>query len=77
MSKRAPLELKTGKMYHSQGSIEHRAQVMLYSLMLAERYRCPEPSGLLFYIKPGLAQENVKSSGHVQGIPVLPHEIRG
>ena len=26
---RVPLELKTGKMYHKQGTIEHRAQVVI------------------------------------------------
>ncbi|KAL5457050.1 hypothetical protein EMCRGX_G034285 [Ephydatia muelleri] len=75
-TKRVPLELKTGKMYNSRGSVEHRAQVMLYSLMLGDRHGCPVPSGLLFYIKACQSQEGVKT-GHMQGIPVLPHEMRG
>jgi hypothetical protein len=34
----APLEYKTGKLSAEQGSLPHRAQVMLYSLMMGDRY---------------------------------------
>ena len=34
-SRRVPLELKTGKMYRKQGTVEHRAQV-LYLLLYTE-----------------------------------------
>lgn len=30
VTKRMPLELKTGKMHYSQGTNEHRAQVCMY-----------------------------------------------
>ncbi|RVE74639.1 hypothetical protein OJAV_G00024120 [Oryzias javanicus] len=43
-----PLELKTGK---ESNSIEHRSQVILYTLMSMERYN-PE-AGLLLYLKTG------------------------
>ncbi|XP_054892940.1 DNA replication ATP-dependent helicase/nuclease DNA2 isoform X3 [Poeciliopsis prolifica] len=43
-----PLELKTGR---ESNSIEHRSQVMLYTLMSMERYS-PE-IGLLLYLKTG------------------------
>ncbi|MEQ2264568.1 hypothetical protein XENORESO_012835 [Xenotaenia resolanae] len=43
-----PLELKTGR---ESNSIEHRSQVILYSLMSMERYR-PD-IGLLLYLKTG------------------------
>ena len=33
LSYHVPLELKTGKMYHKQGSIDHRAQVCLFVCM--------------------------------------------
>ncbi|XP_072236496.1 DNA replication ATP-dependent helicase/nuclease DNA2 [Leuresthes tenuis] len=46
--KTLPLELKTGK---ETNSIEHRSQVMLYTLMSMERYN-PE-AGLLLYLKTG------------------------
>lgn len=74
-AKCAPLELKTGKMYNARGSIEHRAQVLLYSLMLGDRYGYQVPTALLFYVKAGLTQEGVKT-GHMQGIPVLAQEMR-
>ena len=42
-----PFEIKTG----SYESIEHRAQVLLYTLMMSERYNANVISGLLFYLK--------------------------
>ena len=43
-------------------------QVSLYTLMLGERYGMQTSrGGLLFYLK----------GGHMQGLPTLPHEIRG
>ncbi|KAM9325013.1 DNA replication ATP-dependent helicase/nuclease DNA2 [Gastrophryne carolinensis] len=44
-----PLELKTGK---ESNSIEHRSQVILYTLLSQERRDDPE-SGLLLYLKTG------------------------
>jgi DNA replication ATP-dependent helicase Dna2 len=41
-----PLELKTGR---STQVMEHRAQTILYTLLMEERYRTPVPSGLLYY----------------------------
>ncbi|KAK6746632.1 hypothetical protein RB195_000107 [Necator americanus] len=49
-----PLELKTGK---SGQSIEHAAQVMLYSLMLSSRYKQPIGGGILLYLKDGISRE--------------------
>ncbi|XP_035516022.1 DNA replication ATP-dependent helicase/nuclease DNA2-like [Morone saxatilis] len=46
--KTVPLELKTGK---ESNSIEHRSQVILYTLMSLERYN-PE-AGFLLYLKTG------------------------
>ncbi|XP_053281949.1 DNA replication ATP-dependent helicase/nuclease DNA2 [Pleuronectes platessa] len=46
--KTLPLELKTGR---ESNSIEHRSQVILYTLMSKERYN-PE-AGLLLYLKTG------------------------
>ncbi|KAM5140441.1 DNA replication ATP-dependent helicase/nuclease DNA2 [Mantella aurantiaca] len=47
--KTMPLELKTGK---ESNSIEHRSQVILYTLLSQERREDPE-SGLLLYLKSG------------------------
>lgn len=41
-----PLELKTGR---STQVMEHRAQTILYTLLMEERYGTPVPSGLLYY----------------------------
>uniref|UniRef100_I3KK41 DNA replication ATP-dependent helicase/nuclease n=1 Tax=Oreochromis niloticus TaxID=8128 RepID=I3KK41_ORENI len=46
--KTIPLELKTGR---ESNSIEHRSQVILYTLMTSERYN-PE-AGFLLYLKTG------------------------
>ena len=40
------LEIKTGK-HHS---IEHRGQVMIYSLLIIERYKNANPDNILLYI---------------------------
>ncbi|KAJ6501059.1 AAA domain-containing protein [Mycena vitilis] len=41
-----PFEIKTGR---PVAGLEHRAQTMLYTLLLEERYGTEVPSGLLFY----------------------------
>lgn len=45
-----PFELKTGQ---STTSVAHRAQTLLYTLLLFDRYRRPIDYGLLFYISTG------------------------
>ncbi|XP_048060691.1 DNA replication ATP-dependent helicase/nuclease DNA2 isoform X2 [Megalobrama amblycephala] len=47
-----PLELKTGK---ESNSIEHRSQVILYTLMSSAR-RCDPEAGFLVYLKTGSLQ---------------------
>ncbi|KAK3727809.1 hypothetical protein QZH41_008231, partial [Actinostola sp. cb2023] len=61
-----PLELKTGKLLSKLGSVDHRAQVILYTLLLSDRHRHPVDSGVLYYMK----------STHMIGIPALVHEKR-
>ncbi len=63
----APLEVKTGKMFRPQGSIEHRAQVNLYSLMMGDGCYGDVPGGMLYYMK----------TGHMHGMPIRPHDRRG
>ncbi|KAG8903622.1 Tripartite DNA replication factor [Tulasnella sp. 403] len=41
-----PFEIKTGR---TNGGVEHRAQTMLYTLLMADRYRMDVPAGLLYY----------------------------
>ena len=62
-----PFELKTGRMWSRMGTVEHRAQVILYALMMEERYKEEVPGGLLHYLR----------DGHMQGVPAFPQEKRG
>ena len=53
-------------MQYFLGSVEHRAQVILYSLMMMERYDNTLDTGLLLYLK----------TGHMLGVPAYMHEKR-
>lgn len=61
-----PLELKTGR---ASTGLEHRAQTMLYTLLLSERYGVPVTDGLLFYTQ--------KEDGEVIRVPRGWHEVKG
>jgi CRISPR/Cas system-associated exonuclease Cas4 (RecB family) len=54
----AALELKTGR----QNPQEHQAQVMLYSLLMSQRYGVDVDSGLLLYLSLNL--QDMRSVGH-------------
>ncbi|PCH37109.1 hypothetical protein WOLCODRAFT_83460, partial [Wolfiporia cocos MD-104 SS10] len=58
-----PLEIKTGR---ATSGMEHRAQTMLYTLLMAERYSAPVPSGLLYYTR----------SDEVIRVPAVRNEVR-
>ncbi|KAL3613640.1 hypothetical protein CASFOL_041714 [Castilleja foliolosa] len=45
-----PLEFKTGKATSGQSAMEHNAQVMLYTLLMSERYMMNIEHGLLYYL---------------------------
>ncbi|KAG6852485.1 hypothetical protein C0991_011583 [Blastosporella zonata] len=59
-----PLEIKTGR---ATAGMEHRAQTMLYTLLVTERYGVEVPSGLLYYTQ----------SEEVTRVPASRNEIRG
>ncbi|KAH9482370.1 DNA replication ATP-dependent helicase/nuclease DNA2 [Psilocybe cubensis] len=61
-----PLELKTGRILASMG---HRAQTMLYTILLSERYGTHVQDGLLFYSQ--------SENGEIVRIPRGRNEIRG
>lgn len=61
-----PLELKTGKLSSELGSVEHRAQVILYSMFMMDRYPSTMDTSLLLYLK----------AGHMLGVPAYCHEKR-
>ncbi|KAJ3575988.1 hypothetical protein NP233_g746 [Leucocoprinus birnbaumii] len=59
-----PFEIKTGR---SVAGMEHRAQTMLYTLLVAERYHQEVDAGLLYYTQK---EEVVR-------VPVVRNELRG
>ena len=48
------------------GSVEHRAQVTVYCLLMGEKYQQPIDNGLLYYFK----------TNHMQQIPMPAQEKR-
>ncbi|KAJ9680403.1 hypothetical protein PVL29_019664 [Vitis rotundifolia] len=62
-----PLEFKTGKGTKGQSAMEHTAQVILYTLLMSERYLKPIDSGLLYYL----------NTDHTQGIAVKRSDLVG
>ncbi|GAA0147626.1 RNA helicase [Lithospermum erythrorhizon] len=65
--KMMPLEFKTGKATRGQSSMEHSAQVMLYTLLMSERYKETIDCGLLYYLQ----------TDQTQGISVKRSDIIG
>ncbi|XP_022924798.1 DNA replication ATP-dependent helicase/nuclease DNA2 isoform X1 [Cucurbita moschata] len=62
-----PLEFKTGKVPAGQSSMEHCAQVILYTLLMSERYQKHVGYGLLYYLQ----------SDQTQGIRVQRSDLVG
>ncbi|OLL26694.1 DNA replication ATP-dependent helicase/nuclease dna2 [Neolecta irregularis DAH-3] len=60
----APLELKTGR---NSKVLHHRAQTVLYTLMMTDRYDIDVLSGVLYYME---TEETIR-------VPALRDEIRG
>ncbi|PIL27261.1 hypothetical protein GSI_10406 [Ganoderma sinense ZZ0214-1] len=58
-----PFEIKTGR---AVAGMEHRAQTMLYTLLMGERYGTEIPSGLLYYTQ----------SEEVVRVPAARNELR-
>lgn len=57
-----PLEIKTG---NQKGVVSHRAQTLLYSLLLQDAYKIKSERGLLYYQK----------TGQLLDVPVIQHEL--
>ncbi|XP_024544852.1 DNA replication ATP-dependent helicase/nuclease DNA2 isoform X1 [Selaginella moellendorffii] len=45
-----PLEFKTGRATTGQAGVEHRAQVILYTLLMSDRYSQDVNQGMLYYL---------------------------
>lgn len=67
-----PLELKSGK---SAGSVEHRAQVVAYTLMLTEARNAAVVPGLLLYLKDNTTRAIRSSPVDVAGFLGLRNEM--
>ncbi|KAL2337269.1 hypothetical protein Fmac_011715 [Flemingia macrophylla] len=69
-----PVEFKTGKTPHNQ-AIEHRAQVMLYTLLMSERYQKTVDSGLLYYLQSDLTQGIEVQRSDLTGVLMRRNEL--
>ena len=72
-----PFELKTGKRTH----MSHRAQVLLYTLMMSDRYSADVRSGLLYNVQQGemvgVAAEHQELRALVMRRNLLARHLRG
>ncbi|KAK9749095.1 hypothetical protein RND81_02G102300 [Saponaria officinalis] len=77
--KMMPLEFKTGKATSGQTMMEHSAQLILYTLLMSERYSQSIDSGLLYYLSTDLTKgTNVRRSdliGIIMRRNELAHDI--
>ena len=69
--KTVPLELKTGR---PSGSAEHRGQVILYSMMMSERWPDPQ-SGLLLYLRNSSITEVQAGVHEIRGLVQLRNQL--
>lgn len=67
-----PMEIKTGR---SVDALEHRAQTMLYTLMMSDRYGTDVDSGLLYYTRSGDMHRVKRVRNEVRGLIVSRNEI--
>ncbi|KAI0339345.1 Dna2-domain-containing protein [Trametopsis cervina] len=69
-----PLELKTGR---STQVMEHRAQTLLYTLLMEERYATPVPSGLLYYTQSDEVVRVPRSTNEIRALIRKRNEMAG
>jgi DNA replication ATP-dependent helicase Dna2 len=67
-----PMEIKTGR---SVDALEHRAQTMLYTLMMSDRYGTNVDSGLLYYTRSGDMHRVRRTRNEVRGLIVGRNEL--
>ncbi|MED6209254.1 hypothetical protein PIB30_053003 [Stylosanthes scabra] len=70
-----PVEFKTGKAPASQSSAEHNAQVILYTLLMSERYQNNIDSGLLYYLQSDQTQGIVAQRSDLVGLIMRRNEL--
>ncbi|KAL8281473.1 hypothetical protein RQP46_006157 [Phenoliferia psychrophenolica] len=67
-----PFEIKTGK---SAGGMEHRAQTMLYTLLMSDRYDQDIESGLLFYSQTNEVLRVTAARNEIRGLMIVRNEF--
>uniref|UniRef100_A0A3N7FZF6 DNA helicase n=1 Tax=Populus trichocarpa TaxID=3694 RepID=A0A3N7FZF6_POPTR len=70
-----PLEFKTGKVSNGQSSMEHVAQVILYTLLMSERYLKHIDSGLLYYLQSDQTRGITVQRSDVVGLIMRRNEL--
>lgn len=69
-----PLEIKTGR---SVGVMEHRAQTMLYTFLMEERYQTPVSAGLLYYTQSDAMLRVSANKNEVRSLLHARNELAG
>ncbi|KAG8731035.1 Tripartite DNA replication factor [Ceratobasidium sp. 423] len=67
-----PFEIKTGR---TVGGMEHRAQTMLYTLLIAERYGVQTPTGILYYTQKDEIIQVHPARNEVRGLMTSRNEL--
>ncbi|KAM0752276.1 Dna2-domain-containing protein, partial [Meredithblackwellia eburnea MCA 4105] len=67
-----PFEVKTGK---SKGGMEHRAQTMLYTLLMSDRYNEEVASGLLYYSQTNEVIRVQPARNEIRGLIMARNEF--
>ncbi|KAK4689519.1 DNA replication ATP-dependent helicase/nuclease Dna2, partial [Tremellales sp. Uapishka_1] len=70
----APLEIKTGR---SVGILAHRAQTMLYTLLMEDRYATPIPAGLLYYSQLDTILRVEARPNEIRALVIARNELAG
>ncbi|CAH1416109.1 unnamed protein product [Lactuca virosa] len=70
-----PLEFKTGKATNGQAAMEHSAQVMLYTLLMSERYKKNIDHGLLYYLHTDQTQGIAVKRSDLVGLIMRRNEL--
>ncbi|CAE7201124.1 unnamed protein product, partial [Rhizoctonia solani] len=67
-----PFEIKTGR---TVGGMEHRAQTMLYTLLIAERYGVQTPTGILYYTQKDEIIQVHPARNELRGLMIGRNEL--
>ncbi|GKD21897.1 DNA replication ATP-dependent helicase/nuclease DNA2, partial [Tanacetum coccineum] len=70
-----PFEFKTGKATNGQAAMEHSAQVMLYTLLMSERYKKNIDYGLLYYLHTDQTQGITVRRSDLVGLIMRRNEL--